>query len=241
MATAPANRCCPTDLTAAPCVYTPAGEQMYMVGSLDSKAGVVLVGDIFGMMDNSKHFADILAAEGYLVVMPDFFGSRAWPADVWPPDFEDKTWKEFIAFATDMKPHVAKMKKAAALLRHMGCTKIGAAGMCWGAKPMFEVAEDNLFDAIATAHPSFFGADLLKSVKTPVCVLLSKDEGPMEDVEAAVKAHPYAPHVFKRFNNLHHGFFGARFDYDHVTGVVEEEITEARKTLFDFFDATLHK
>lgn len=235
----PENRCCPTDLTAAQCKYTTTGEEVYMVGPMDSKAGIVLIGDIFGMLDNSKRFADILAAQGFLVVMPDFFGPRAWPADNWPPDFEGKEWNDFFAYMRDMKPHVEKAEKAIALLRRIGCTKIGGAGMCWGALVVFELAANGALNAAATAHPSFFTADHVKKAKNPVCVLPSKDEGPMEEIEAAVNAHPFQPHVYKRFNNLPHGFFAARFDYDNATGVVQEEVTEARKLLFDFFNQTL--
>jgi dienelactone hydrolase len=240
MPSEPSNRCCPTDATAATCVYHPSGEGFYMVGPLDSKAGVVIVSDIFGLLPNSKRLADVLAKEGYLAIMPDFFGEKAWDHHEWPADFEGEKWKNFIAFASEFANHKPKVNHAVQVLRKLGCEKVGVLGICWGAVLAFQVAADGTVDAAATAHPSFFTAEAVKAAKTPVLVMPSQDEPPMDDVEAAVAAHPQAPHMYKHFHTIPHGYFGARYDPDTYTPEQLEEVEEARRMTFEFFKKTLH-
>ncbi|KAK7202289.1 hypothetical protein NESM_000300600 [Novymonas esmeraldas] len=233
------NRCCPTDKGAAKCHYDPTGNDFYVVGPYDAKAGIVVVGDIFGMLPNSKRLADVLAADDYLVVMPDFFGAKAWPESEWPADFESERWKNYVAEITQMDNFKPRMERAIALLRRMGCEKVGAIGMCWGSALTFMMAAEGSIDAAATAHPSFFFADAVKAAKTPVLVMPSKDEPPMDEVEAAVKAHPVEPHMYKRFDKIPHGFLGARYDPDTYTAEELEEVKEARTLAADFFEKAL--
>ena len=240
MPSEPSNRCCPTDATAANCVYHPTGEDFYISGPLDSKAGIVIVSDIFGMLPNSKRIADVFAKEGYLAIMPDFFGSKAWDYRKWPPDFEGEEWKTFLAFASDFARHRPRVDHAIQVLRKLGVQKVGIVGMCWGAVLAFQAAADGTVNAVATAHPSFFTPATVKSAKTPVLVMPSQDEPPFDDVEAAVNAHPVEPHVYKRFDKIPHGYFGARYDPDTYTPEQMEEVEEARHMTLDFFKKTLH-
>ncbi|KAG5464508.1 hypothetical protein LSCM1_00698 [Leishmania martiniquensis] len=233
------NRCCPTDKGVAKCAYHPNGDGFYMVGPYDSKAGVVLVSDIFGMEENSKRLADMLAQQGYLVLMPDFFERQPWPASEWPADFESERWTAHMKRISDLDFFAPRMEKAIAVLRGMGCLKVGAIGMCWGSALSFMMAAQSKVDAAATAHPARLTAANVKAAMTPVLVMPSKDEPPMEEIEAAVNAHPIEPRVYKRFEALPHGFFGARYDPDSYTGEEVKEEEEARELLFKFFEMTL--
>ncbi|KPI82509.1 hypothetical protein ABL78_8481 [Leptomonas seymouri] len=239
MASEHPNRCCPTDATAAKCVYHPTGDDFYIVGPLDSKVGVVIVSDIFGMLPNSRRMADVFAQQGYLAIMPDFFGKKAWDHDDWPTDFDSEKWKTFITWAGTFEVHRPRIDRAIQVLRKFGVEKVGAVGMCWGAALSFLTAADGSVDAVCTAHPSFFTAASVKAAKTPVLVMASKDEPNFDEVEAAVNAHPVEPHVYKRFGNLSHGFFGARYDPDTYTPEELKEVEEARQMAFDFFKKTL--
>ncbi|KAG5490825.1 hypothetical protein JKF63_00947 [Porcisia hertigi] len=232
-------RCCPTDKGAATCKCSPTGDDFYMVGPYNSKAGVVVVSDIFGMLPNSKRLADMLAEQGYLVVMPDFFGALAWPESEWPADFQSERWTKYVERISKLDTFSPRMEKAIAVLRQMGCAKVGAVGMCWGAALPFMMAAQSKIDAAATAHPSFFTADAVKLAKTPVLVMPSKDEPPMNDVEAAVSAHPVEPHMYQRFDTLPHGFFGARYDPDTYTAAEMKDVDTARQLLLDFFEKAL--
>ncbi|CBZ26516.1 similarity to endo-1-like protein [Leishmania mexicana MHOM/GT/2001/U1103] len=234
------NRCCPTEKGPAKCAYSPAGNDLYIVGPYNSKAGVVLVCDIFGLLPNSKRFADVLAEQGFLVVMPDFFGSLAWPESEWPADFQSTRWTQYVEKITQFDSFVPRMEAAIAVLRQVGCAKVGAIGMCWGATLPFMMAAQGKIDAAAAAHPSFFTADALRAAKAPVLVLPSKDEPPMEDVEAAVNSHPMEPHVYKRFDTLQHGFFGSRYNPDTYTAAEVKDVEMARQLVLDFFKKSLH-
>ncbi|KPA81852.1 endo-1-like protein [Leptomonas pyrrhocoris] len=232
--------CCPTDKPAAKCPYDPTGDDFYVVGPYKSKAGVVVVSDIFGMQPNSKRFADMLAENGYLVVMPDFFGKRVWPVENWPVDPESQKWKDHIVWSRNMDNFKPRMDRAVEMLRQMGCAKVGAVGMCWGAVLPFILSGEGTIDAAATAHPAFFNASDVQLAKTGVLVLGGVDDGPLMEVGKAVKAHPIEPKVFRSFENIEHGFFGSRYDPDNYTEVQMKEALEARHLLLDFLQTTLH-
>ncbi|KPA81850.1 endo-1-like protein [Leptomonas pyrrhocoris] len=234
------NRCCPTDATAATCVYHPTGDNLYVAGPLDSKAGLICVSDIFGMLPNSQRLADLFASQGYLVVMPDFFGKKAWSRDEYPPNYDSQKWKDFLAYASDFEYHKPRVTRAVQMLHKMGCEKVGIIGLCWGAALSFQAAADGTVDSVCTAHPSFFNADSVKAAKTPVLVMPSMDEPNFDDVEAAVNAHPVEPHVYRRFDKIPHGYFGSRYDPDTYTPEQLEEVEVARQLALDFFKKTLH-
>ena len=240
MTSSSVNRCCPTDKPAARCPYNPKGDDFYVVGPYKAKAGIVVVSDIFGMQPNSMRFADLLAENGYLVVMPDFFGERAWPVEDWPADFEGERWKAHTKWRRNMDNFKPRMNRAVESLRQMGCVKVGAVGMCWGATLSFLLSGEGVIDAAATAHPGNFTAASVRLAKTGVCVLGGVDDGPLTEVSDAVNAHPVEPHVFRSFENLEHGFFGSRYDPDTYTPKEMEEMEEARRIILDFFQKTLH-
>jgi len=176
---------------------------------------------------------------GFLVVMPDFFGSRVWDDETFPPDFQSDKWKTFYAFCGDFEIHRPKARNAVALLRHLGCTKVSTMGLCWGSQLAFDMSAEGLTDAAATAHPSLLTADAVRAAKHPVCLLLSKDEPPFEDIEAAVRANTHGRCVYTRYAHLDHGFFGCRFDHDSCTDVQRKELDEATAASIAFFRSTL--
>lgn len=233
------NRCCPTDEPPTSRDYAPQGDNFYINGPLDSKTGVLIVGDIFGMLKPGKRFPDMLAQEGHLVVMPDFFEEAAWSQNDWPPDFESAKWKKFYQLARNIDYHRVRAEKGIALLRKMGCKKIGVYGMCWGALVTFDLAARGLVDACATSHPSFFEAKYVEAAKVPVCVLPSVDEGDCTAIEAAVKGHPCQPSVFHQYQHIHHGFFGTRMDPDKLNATERAELDDAVAKSFAFFRDTL--
>lgn len=234
------NKCCPTDEGPANCQYQPTGEGMYMAGPINSTKGIVIISDIFGMHRNSQRYVDVLGKAGFLVIMPDFFGADAWLPQDMPPDRESEKWKRFWGICCDFDRHLPKARKAVAILRQMGCTSISSIGMCWGSRLAFDLAAEKLIDAAATAHPSILSPDAVKSaLGKPICIMLSKDEGPFEEVEALAKTTPFKHSVYKRYSKLPHGFFGCRFDYDNCSKEELDELNEAIQTSVTFFNESL--
>lgn len=236
------SKCCPTDKGPAECTYAAEGEALYITGPRESKKGIVVIGDIFGMHHNSLRYVDTLGKAGFLVVMPDLFGSKAWPANAWPPDLESKEWGEFSALSKRFDDyHLPKVRKAVELLRQMGCTRIASIGMCWGSRIAFDLAAENLIDAAATAHPSYLTPEAVtKALGKPMCILLSKDEGPFDDVEAVAKKSSFKISIYCRYKRLPHGFLGARFNVE--TAVKEDlaELQEATEKTITFFNEALN-
>eukprot|EP00796_Vickermania_ingenoplastis_P000130 gene130-79_t len=221
------NKCCPTDKGPATCPYEP--QEMYLTGPYNSKKGIVIIGDIF-MHHNSLRYADTLGKAGFLVAMPNFFLTQVWSADNWPPDFASEEWQKFWKYCTDFDRHLPLARKAVALLRQMGCTKIASIGMCWGSRLAFDLAGEKLIEAAATAHPSILAPEAVKSANTPLCIMHSKDEPAFEEVEAQ---------RLRALQRTSHGFFGCRFDYDKCTDEERKEINDATEKSLGFFNEVL--
>ncbi|EPY40214.1 hypothetical protein AGDE_03714 [Angomonas deanei] len=233
------KRCCPTDKGVPDVEYAPAGVTYYMVGPVDSKKGVLIVGDIFGIdIDNSKRYLDKLAAEGFLVVFPDFFGKKAWPVNNWPPDFESESWKVFHTYITDIDHHMKVANQTAKMMRQLGVQKICSVGMCWGTGVALRLAKEKTVDAILTAHPSFFTPESLEGYSGPIGVLFSKDEPHQEEIRAALKNHP-SKAVCETYDKLDHGFLAARYEYEEGNEEQKKQLDAAEKSSFDFLHEVL--
>jgi dienelactone hydrolase len=234
--------CCPTTVKPVASGYTAAGADFYITGS--GPRGIIFITDIFSRHPNAFQFADYLAGAGFTVVMPDFFpGGTEWPASDFPPKdgFQSPAWQSFYARITNVPPFLAIVKRAAELLKRLGVQSIGAVGLCWGGKIALRALADGTVQSAASPHPSFLTAEDGAAATGPVCLLLSKDEAPLLDVKEALDAKPFAAkNVFLRFDDLFHGFLGARgplekaftFDMDDAVAV---RVNEAAGIVAKFF------
>ncbi|XP_030536071.1 endo-1,3;1,4-beta-D-glucanase-like [Rhodamnia argentea] len=161
------------------------GLNAYVVGSPDSKVATLLVSDIFGYeAPNLRKLADKVAAAGFYVVVPDYFKGDPYapenperPIGVWIKDHgADKGFEE-------TKPVIQALKSK-------GISKIGAAGFCWGAKVVVELAKCELIQAAVLLHPSFVTLDDIKGVKVPIAVL------------GAEMDHMSPPELLKQFEEV---------------------------------------
>ncbi|CAN1807357.1 unnamed protein product [Linum perenne] len=142
------------------------GLDSYVTGSPDSKSAVILISDVYGFCYAlCRKLADKIAAAGYFVVVPDFLYG-----DPYVPDNAERgiyVWIKDHAAAKgfeDAKPVIESLKSK-------GVTAIGAAGFCWGAKVVVELAKGSYINAGVLLHPSFVTVDDIKEVKTPLAVL----------------------------------------------------------------------
>lgn len=233
--------CCPTNLKPVVSGYAKKSLEYYIAG-VGATKGLLITPDIFGRHPNAFQLADIFAAKGFLVVMPDYFREKPWPTDRFPPtEADQKDIGEFFErIAYDkVKPDVVA---AADVARRLGATSLGMLGMCWGGKIAMRANADGIVSCCATAHPSFVDAQDAKDVKGPVCFLPSGDEPNMDDIEAALKAQTFAgKNIFQRYDDLRHGFMGARgFVYtDYSDDKVKARVEEAINQTADFFVANL--
>ncbi|XP_019943126.2 carboxymethylenebutenolidase homolog [Paralichthys olivaceus] len=94
-----------------------------------SDKAVIVIQDIFGwQLPNTRYMADMLAANGYIAVCPDFFVGK----EPWNPSHD---WSGFQAWLEDKKPTNIN-KEVDAVLRFLkeqcGAKHIGVVGFCWG-------------------------------------------------------------------------------------------------------------
>nr|KJB72698.1 hypothetical protein B456_011G191300 [Gossypium raimondii] len=143
-----------------------AGFNTYVSGSIQSNLTILLVSDIHGYeAPNLRKLADKVAAAGFYVVAPDFFYGE--------PFVRDKPDRPFPAWIKDHGPDKGfeDAKLIIDALKSKGVSSIGAAGFCWGAKVVVELAKVALIQAAVMLHPSFVTVDDIKSVKVPIAIL----------------------------------------------------------------------
>lgn len=158
------------------------GLKAYTVGSPDSKLAVLLISDIFGFeAPNLRKIADKVAASGFFVVVPDFLYGD--------PYVLDNTERPVSVWIQSHKPDKGyeDAKSVIAALKGRGIAAVGAAGYCWGAKVVVELAKTDDIQAAVMLHPSFFTVDDANDVKCPIAVL------------GAERDHMSPPELVKKF------------------------------------------
>jgi dienelactone hydrolase len=239
------QRCCPTDVLplkgdlnyqARGETIEIAGQQVYLSGSGDK--AIIVAPDIFGWHPNVFQVCDKLAQSGFFVILPDFFRGEAFDITKLSGQNPGEEIRNWINMKGNWEIVKRDIDNVIPVIQQRGVKTLGFAGFCWGAKQAMRCAVDDRFSAVAGVHPSFVNAEDAQNAKVPVCLLPSKDEPPMDDVKAVLDTKPWADKViWKRFDNMHHGFCAARGDW-----TVPEQAAaaaEALQLLVTFFTATL--
>ncbi|XP_042254822.1 carboxymethylenebutenolidase homolog [Thunnus maccoyii] len=97
--------------------------------SAASDKAIIVIQDIYGwQLPNTRYMADMLAANGYIAVCPDFYVGK----EPWSPSHD---WSKFQEWLEDKKPTNIN-KEVDVVLRFLkeqcGAKHIGAVGFCWG-------------------------------------------------------------------------------------------------------------
>ncbi|XP_059311903.1 endo-1,3;1,4-beta-D-glucanase-like [Lycium ferocissimum] len=191
------------------------GFNSYISGSADSPRAVLLVSDVFGYeAPKLRKLADKVAAAGFYVVVPDFLrgdphvANDERPLEVWIKDHGPDQGFE------DAKPVIEAIKSK-------GITKIGAAGFCWGAKVVVELAKYAYIQAAVLLHPSFVAVDDMHAVKVPISILgaeIDRRSPPelVKQFEMALNAKPEVDAFVKIFPGVAHGWSVRYNDEDEV-------------------------
>ncbi|KAM8881328.1 carboxymethylenebutenolidase homolog [Synchiropus picturatus] len=90
---------------------------------------IIVIQDIYGwQLSNTRYMADLLAANGYIAVCPDFYVGK----EPWSPSHD---WSKFQEWLEDRKPTNIN-KEVDAVLRFLkeqcGAKHFGVVGFCWG-------------------------------------------------------------------------------------------------------------
>ncbi|XP_039982354.1 LOW QUALITY PROTEIN: carboxymethylenebutenolidase homolog [Xiphias gladius] len=97
--------------------------------SAASDKAIIVIHDIYAwQLPNTRYIADMLAANGYIAVCPDFYVEK----EPWSPLHD---WSKFQGWLEDKKP-TNMNKEVDVVLRFLreqcGAQHIGALGFCWG-------------------------------------------------------------------------------------------------------------
>ncbi|KAG6732050.1 hypothetical protein I3842_01G157500 [Carya illinoinensis] len=209
------------------------GLSSYVSGSPDSKRAVLLISDVFGYeAPNLRKLADKVAAAGFYVVVPDFFHG-----DPYVPDKSDRLFQVWVKdHGWDKAFEVAKSVIEA--VKSKGASAVGAAGFCWGAKVVVELAKSELIQSAVLLHPSFVTVEDIKGVKAPIAVLgaeidnLSPPEL-LKQFEEVLAAKPEVDGYVKIFPKVSHGWT-VRYNVEDEAVVKSAE--EAHQNLLEWFD-----
>ncbi|KAL5541692.1 hypothetical protein UlMin_009402 [Ulmus minor] len=200
--------------------------------TLDPSAGAGKV-EKFGGYEapNLRKLADKVAGAGFFVVVPDFFRGEPYvpedasrPLLVWLKDHgADKGFE-------DAKPVIEDLKSK-------GFSAIGAAGFCWGAKVVVELAKINSIQAAVLLHPSLCSLDDIKEVKVPISILGAETDqiSPPELVkqfDEALSAKSEIDSFVKIFPGVAHGWT-VRYNVEDEAAVKSAE--EAHLDLLNWF------
>ncbi|XP_073122147.1 endo-1,3;1,4-beta-D-glucanase-like [Henckelia pumila] len=208
------------------------GLNCYITGPADSKFSVVLISDVNGYeAPNFRKLADKVAAAGFYTVVPDFFRGDPYvpenaerPISVWIKDHGPDQGFE------DAKPVIEALKSN-------GTSKIAAAGFCWGAKVVVELAKCEYIEAGVLLHPSFVTVDDMQGVKVPLSILGAEIDqmSPPELVkqfETALNAKPEINCFVKIFPGVAHGW-SVRYKEEDEHSV--KSAAEAHSDMLDWF------
>ncbi|KAG5627945.1 hypothetical protein H5410_013163 [Solanum commersonii] len=200
------------------------GFNCYLSGPVDSTQAVILVSDVF----------DKVAEAGFYVVVPDFLRgdpripNDEKPLEVWIIDHGPDQGFE------DAKPVIEALKSK-------GVTKIGAAGFCWGAKVVMELAKYAYIQAAVQLHPSFVAVDDMHAVKVPISILgaeIDRRSPPelVKQFEMALNAKPEVDAFVKIFPGVTHGW-SVRYDDEDELAVKSAE--ESHQDMLGWFEKHL--
>ncbi|KAL4590216.1 hypothetical protein LXL04_003142 [Taraxacum kok-saghyz] len=195
----------------------------YVSGDANSKIAIVLISDVYGYgAPKLRKLADKVASAGYYVVVPDFFHG-----DPLIPETPIQDWLknhgpvEAVVFA----------KSVIQALKEKGISKIGAAGFCWGAKVVVELAKEAEIQVAALLHPSLVTLDDIKGVKVSTAILgaeIDKLSPPelVKEFELALEANTEIDHFVKIYSGVSHGWTVRWKDDDEIAVKCAKEAHE---------------
>ncbi|CCO27033.1 hypothetical protein RSOLAG1IB_04248 [Rhizoctonia solani AG-1 IB] len=200
----------------------------YVIGDKSSKKAIVIVMDVFGMVPLTQQGCDVLASQGFYVLMPDYLGDQALQDGDVPFDTPEKVEKRNKLFSGVGNPQkrAIDLVKLGEKLKSEGFT-VGAVGYCWGGKLIMLAGASDAFAAVAGVHPSLLAPEDAANCKAAIGLYPTKDEDP-----AAMEPFVKIAKDYKLYSNAYHGFAAARAQLDDPHYKAEYEDVFKRLTTF---------
>ncbi|KAI8552962.1 hypothetical protein RHMOL_Rhmol06G0308800 [Rhododendron molle] len=177
-----------------------------------------------------RKLADKVSASGFYVVVPDFFYGDPFYGD---PFATENAERPLPVWLKDHGPDKGfeDAKPVIQALKSKGISSIGAAGFCWGAKPVLELGKYAYIQAAVLLHPSFVSLEDVQAVKVPISILGAEVDrmSPQEllkKFEEALNAKPEVDSFVKIFPGVEHGWTVRYKDEDEVAVKCADEAHE---------------
>ncbi|XP_074062000.1 carboxymethylenebutenolidase homolog [Macrotis lagotis] len=198
---------------------------------------VIVVQDIFGwQMPNTRYMVDMIAANGYTTICPDFFvGKEPWhPSDDW------STFQEWLKTRNSRNTD----KEANVVLKYLKekchAQRIGIVGFCWGGTVVHDLMmKYSELKAGVSVYGIIRDSEDVYNLKNPTLFIFAENDAviPLEQVtllEQKLKEHCKVDYQIKVFPGQTHGFVHRqREDWDPKD---KPHILGARKDVIDWLN-----
>ncbi|KAJ2719216.1 hypothetical protein GGI07_005355 [Coemansia sp. Benny D115] len=208
----------------------------YFAGKAGSQRAILVNYDVFGYHANVKQLCDILGASGFRVALPDLLrGNYLTEEDLGKPNV-------FSDFAAQRGSWSALSAAYAATRDHLvaeGARSVGVLGFCWGGSIVVKAL--SVMEGVASGaiiHPAAVTEEAVAEIAAPLFALLSKHEPDYTPMFAAIEQKPFFDKCrLVRFDDMFHGFCGARGDWANPEQ--SKRANEAIAMTVEFFNNTL--
>ncbi|KAM9712925.1 carboxymethylenebutenolidase homolog isoform 1-T2 [Menidia menidia] len=202
-----------------------------------SDRAIIVIQDIFGwQLPNTRYMADMLAANGYTAVCPDFFLGK----EPWSPAHD---WSKFEKWLEDKKPTNIN-KEVDAVLKFLkeqcGANRIGVVGFCWGgvATHYLALQYPEIKAGVSVYGLVREGEDRFGLKSPTLFIFAEKDEViPLQQVqvlEAKLKEKCTVDYEVKIFPGQTHGFVHRK--REDINPADKPYIQEARADMLNWFN-----
>jgi len=181
------------------------------VSENDKKVGIIVITDVFGFqLPNTRKVGDLLANNGYAVLIPDLFDG-----DVWIEGADRSKFGEWRAKHPQVASYDRILHCAEYLKKECGVQKLGVIGFCWGGGAVQGLVSNfNIFSAGVAFYGIAEQKEGYKNVFEPQAPLLfifgGADQGITKErvdaLENGLKEHAKVPFVVKVYPGQPHGF-----------------------------------
>ncbi|XP_006019032.1 carboxymethylenebutenolidase homolog [Alligator mississippiensis] len=204
--------------------------------SFNTDKAVIVIHDILGwQFPDTRYMVDLVAAQGYLAICPDFFKGQPWTTtDHWA-DFADWLKKHDPTKVDRETDAVLKYLK-----EQYGAKKIGVVGFSWGGMAVHHLM---LTNPELQTGVSFYGIirnteDRYNLLNPTFFIFGEKDHTislkQITLLEEKLKQYCQVPYFLKVYPGQVHGF--AQFKPDDTKPQDKPYIEQARKDMFDWIE-----
>ncbi|KAG9290531.1 hypothetical protein G9A89_002506 [Geosiphon pyriformis] len=206
----------------------------YCVGRAKNKKAVIVGHDMMGFTPRSEQLCDIIASQGYQVVMPYLFLGESYTLERGKREtnLDRFIWVSQVAPIEHQK---SVIEQTLQYLRAEGIDDFGFFGASWGGKCAALASHNKAFSAVVLVHVPWLSNEDFIDTQCPIAILTPGDLRDLTPIVQTLKStKPFARKiVHKRFPEARYGWIGTFSDYTNPS--VAEQTTEAMRIAVTFF------